>query len=218
MEGKPTSQQCIDRLLRHPENWELRLAAAAALSAEGRPGEAVTVLDSAPSPPDSEPELLQCAEIYAQTQPVKAVELLHGWLTMFPNAAVVHLAMADTALRLGDNRGAQAYYERAIQIQPEYRDPDLEIRYGVAVPPVPIATRPVAAPAPAPTSPLPAANPVPTPVATEPPAEAKAPSARTKAPTGSPIGPLVTAATAVGVFLVGWLIVALVLRTMLAHS
>jgi len=119
MEGKPTSQQCIERLLRHPDKLGDSTGRRRRLSAEGRPGEAVTVLDSAPNPPDSEPELLQCAEIYAQTKPVKAVELLHGWLTMFPNAAVVHLAMADTALRLGDNRGAQAYYERAIQIQPE---------------------------------------------------------------------------------------------------
>jgi tetratricopeptide (TPR) repeat protein len=201
MENKPTGQQIIERLLRDPENWELRLSAAATLSAEGRAGEAVTILDSAPNPPDCEPELLQCAEIYAQTQPPKAVQLLHGWLQRYPHSAVVHLAMADTALRLGDHTGAQAYYQRAIELQPEYRDPDLETRYGLRAPQAPIQA-PVATQPPAP---QPAAQSLP---------ETPAPKSEAKTPA---LGPWITAATAAGVFLLGWLLVALTLRAMIGR-
>lgn len=223
MEGKPTGQQIIERLLHHPDNWELRLAAAATLSAEGRPGEAVTILDSAPAPPDSEPELLQCAEIYAATQPIKAVNLLHGWLQTHPDAAIVHLAMADTALRLGDRTGAQAYYQRAIQLQPDYRDPDLEMRYGLAmaqVPPPP-PPRPVAAPAS-----LPQAGTEPEPERPKVAEETQIPSpeppprkspGRAKPQAVPAMEVLVTIGTATGVFLLGWLCVALALRATIGH-
>ncbi len=209
MENKPTGQQIIERLLQAPENWELRLSAAATLSAEGRAGEAVSILDSAPNPPDCEPELLQCAEIYAQTQPAKAVQLLHAWLQRYPRSAVVHLAMADTALRLGDHAGAQAYYQRAIEIQPEYRDPDLETSYGLRAPQAP-GHATVAAPAQthAPQAP---AEPEPT-VQSVPDMTTAEPVVRT--PT---LGPWITAAAATGTFLLGWLLVALTLRAMIGR-
>jgi len=225
MEGKPTGQQIIERLLRDPENWELRLAAAAALSAEGRPGEAVTLLDSAPSPPETEPETLQCAEIYAATQPIKAVNLLHGWLQTYPSAAIVHLAMADTALRLGDRTGAQAYYQRAIQLQPAYRDPDLELRYGLAAAQVPPPPQMAAAPAVeaplAPVTPVEAAPPAPLPAAPDV-EETKSSSNPKKTGRSKPAGPpamewVVTLGTAAGVFLVGWLCVVLALRATIGH-
>jgi tetratricopeptide (TPR) repeat protein len=225
MEGNPTGQQIIERLLRDPENWELRLAAAAALSAEGRPGEAVTLLDSAPSPPETEPETLQCAEIYAATQPIKAVNLLHGWLQTYPSAAIVHLAMADTALRLGDRTGAQAYYQRAIQLQPAYRDPDLELRYGLAaaqVPPPPqMAAAPAVEPPLAPVAPVETAPPAPLPAAPDI-EETKSSSNPKKTGRSKPAGPpamewVVTLGTAAGVFLVGWLCVVLALRATIGH-
>ena len=219
MDGKPTGQQIIERLLRDPDNWELRLAAAATLSAEGRTGEAISILDSAPASPETEPELLQCAEIYAATQPVKAVNLLHGWLQTYPHSALVHLAMADTALRVGDRSGAQAYYQRAIQLKPEYRDPDLEVRYGLAAiqaPPPPI--RPALPPSASPEASL--ATPAGSGAreSTEPPpaVQPDKPKPPTRAPAAS-MGTLVTLGTAMGVFLLGGLCLALALRATLGH-
>jgi tetratricopeptide (TPR) repeat protein len=228
---KPTGPELVEQLLQRPDNWELRLAAAATLAAEGRPGEAMAVLDAAPSPPGDESDLLQCAELYARTQPAKAVSLLHAWLQLHPDAPVVHLAMADTAFRLGDRDGAAAYYRRAIEIQPEYRDPDLEIRYGLAAPrepepePAAMAPNPVPASAPSPAPPR-ATLPRPTAVAdaSDPAATSASASASASSPgrsrrrasrPWSPMATAVLALTALGVFLTGWLIVALVLRSLL---
>ncbi|MBU6301106.1 MAG: tetratricopeptide repeat protein [Verrucomicrobia bacterium] len=198
MESKPNGQQLIERLLLDPENWELRLSAAATLAAEGRTGESITILDSAPNPPDSEPELLQCAEIFAQTQPAKAIQLLHDWLRDQPTSAIVHLAMADTAFRLGDMASAQAYYRRGIELQPVYRDPDLEVRYGLP----PVRTQP--------SLPVATAEPVPPPGTQTSPGPAENPGSPSPA-----LGLWITAATALGVFLLGWLFTILALRSMI---
>jgi len=220
MQGNPklTGQELVDQLLRCPDNWELRLAAANTLTDEGRLGEAMALLDAAPSPPGDESDLLQCAELYVRTQPAKAVQLLHAWLQVHPEAPVVHLAMADTALRLGDRNGAAAYYLRAIELQPEYRDPDLEIRYGLVAAPNPES----ALPAPEPTTPVPAPTPplasLPRPaVVSAEPSAAVAPNRprRRTAASRSPMALGVMIVTALGVFLTGWLIVALLLRAML---
>lgn len=197
MESKPTGQQTIERLLLDPDNWELRLSAAATLAAEGRAGESITILDSAPNPPETEPETLQCAEILAQTQPAKAVQLLHDWLQKHPTSAIAHLAMADTALRLGDQAAAQAYYQRGVELQPIYRDPDLETRYGLRS----ARTEPTSSAPPSETSAP----------ETSPEAVARKPSAERS------LGPWITAATAIGVFLVGWLVVILAVRSLIAQ-
>ncbi|MEM1294316.1 MAG: hypothetical protein AAGH89_03055 [Verrucomicrobiota bacterium] len=127
----PVAQALTEQLSEEPQNWDLRCRLAEQLVMEGRGAEAVTVLDSADEPPEYEAQILKAAEIYSQIDPKQAVPLLHGFLTDCPESAVGHLAMAETAAKLGDLPGATQYYEVALGLNKAYRDPDFEEKYGI---------------------------------------------------------------------------------------
>tara|TARA_R110002096_G_scaffold24760_28_gene78066 strand:- start:918 stop:1652 length:735 start_codon:yes stop_codon:yes gene_type:complete len=129
----PAAQALTQQLSEDPYNWDLRCRLAEQLAMEGRGAEAVTVLDSAEEEPVYEAQILKAAEIYSMVDPQQAVPLLHGFLTDCPDSAVGHLAMAETAAKLGDIPGATQYYEVALGLNKAYRDPDFENKYGITV-------------------------------------------------------------------------------------
>ncbi|MFT5470914.1 MAG: tetratricopeptide (TPR) repeat protein [Verrucomicrobiales bacterium] len=125
------AKDLIDSLTDEPENWDVRCKAAEILSMEGRNGEAVALLDAAPNLPEFETHILKIAEIYSKTEPGKAVPLLHAFLQECRDSALGHLAMAEVAGKLGDTHGAGQYYACALEINKAYRDPDFETKYGI---------------------------------------------------------------------------------------
>jgi len=133
MEEAPGKQALLQRLADEPENWEVRTQAAEMLSFEGRLGEAVAILDAAPAPPEFERHVLKATEVYNKLDPTKAVPMLHTFLQENPHSAMVHMAMAETASKLGDFHGAGLYYNCAVKINPALRDPDFEEQFNVTL-------------------------------------------------------------------------------------
>lgn len=125
-------QNLLAHLQEDPDDWSLRARACDAMLVEGRLGEAVSLIDTAPSPPEVESHVLKAAEVYGMSQPGKAVPLLYSFLEANPGSALAHLAMSETAVKLGERSTAQSYYERAVELKPSYRDPEFEKRHGVA--------------------------------------------------------------------------------------
>lgn len=125
------AKDLIAILTDEPENWDVRCKAAELLSMEGRNGEAVSLLDAAPNLPEFETHILKIAEIYSKTDPGKAVPLLHAFLEECSDSALGHLAMAEVAGKLGDTHGAAQYYSCALEINKAYRDPDFETKYKI---------------------------------------------------------------------------------------
>ena len=122
-----------DQLTNEPENWDARCGLAELLAHEGREGEAITVLDTAPFPPEFETHILKAAEVYTRIDSKRAVPLLHAFLQEVPDSALGHLAMAEAAAKMGDIHGANLYYKCAIDINRAYRDPDFEGKYGLSL-------------------------------------------------------------------------------------
>lgn len=235
----PVAQALTQQLSEDPQNWDLRCRLAEQLVMEGRGAEAVTVLNSADEPPEYEAQILKAAEIYSQVDPKQAVPLLHGFLTAVPDSAVGHLAMAETAAKLGDLPGATQYYEIALGLNKAYRDPDFEDKYGIKLENAPLPMTAKTA-----TVPLEAAQPTGDGGAdTEAIADTEAPpmpkgkkkQKQQKEPEGTPevadvdppsqpsgrrkkagggFGCLVMSLAAIGVFLLGWLVTLFVVKAM----
>ena len=241
--SSPEIQRLLNQLVDQPENWENRSEAAEMLSMEGRDGEAIALLDAAPALPYYEPHALKAAEIYSKVDASKAVPVLHGFLQNHPNSALGHLAMAETAAKLGDLRGATQYYERALEINKIYRDPDFEAKYGIVLADAPPAFTAKTATVPwasadehqpasmKDTTSLPtAADPVePEPAAVEPSQSTQSPpedvmdrprrSSRGRNKRRSPAKKgnwMITALVATGVFCLSWLLLLLTLQSMLS--
>lgn len=126
------TQDLLAKVTEDPNDWEHRTQAAEALLDDGHPGEAIALLDAAPSPPEFDRHVLKAVEVYNKVDPTKSVQLLHDYLQENPQAALVHMAMAETAAMLGDFHGAGLYYNCAIQINPAYRDADFEEKFNVS--------------------------------------------------------------------------------------
>lgn len=175
-------------------------------------GEAVALLDAAPTPPEFEAHVLKAAEIYNKVQPAKAIPLLHAYLTKNPDSALAHLAMAETAAITNDLGSATQYYQCALELNKAYRDPDFEKKYGIELENAPTALT-------AKTETVPVAN-----LMKEAAARAEAEEGerlpvsrrrgRRSTPESSAGGCLTTALVAVGVFALCWLMLILVLQSM----
>ncbi len=125
----------IDRLLQllqeDPEDWNLRIQACHALMEKGRSGEALGLLEAAELPSDTEKCVLDAADLYRKVRPAKAVEVLSNYLQAHPDSPLAHLAMVDAALVLKEEGRAREYYQRAIELEPGFRDPQMEVRLGL---------------------------------------------------------------------------------------
>ncbi|MEM7014898.1 MAG: hypothetical protein AAF585_25845 [Verrucomicrobiota bacterium] len=203
------AQDLISILTDEPENWDVRCKAAEMLSMEGRNGEAVALLDAAPNLPEFETHILKIAEIYSKTDPGKAIPLLHAFLKECPDSALGHLAMAEVAGKLGDSAGAAQYYECALDINKAYRDPDFEQKYGIKLgdlpPPMTAKTESV---------PLPDEKEKVETKKVDPEKEAKeAAGGRSRSRSGGASW-LVATLTAVGVFVVCWLLLLAIIKSL----
>ncbi len=230
----PVAQALTKQLTEEPDNWDVRCRLAEQLVMEGRRAEAVTVLDAAEDLPQYEDHILKAAEIYASHDPKRAVPLLHAFLTECPDNALGHLAMADTAGKLGDITGATQYYEVALRLNKAYRDPDFEDKYGIVVENAPPALTAKTATVPLgveakdseSTEPLADTEPpevahLPKPKAVEVGGEEEAEATKAtgrKSKEGKGFGCAVMALTAIGVFLLGWLITIFVMKGMLSQG
>lgn len=121
----------LAQLQEDPADWSLRARICDAMLLAGRVGEAMSLLETAPAAPEDEPHVLKAAEVYSQGQPQKAVPILYNYLQANPSSALVHLAMVEAALQLGERDTAQSYYARAIELNPGYRDPEFEQKHGL---------------------------------------------------------------------------------------
>jgi len=130
--------ESLQNLLRHlseePDDWSLRARVCDVLVLEGRQGEAIGLLESAPNPPQYEPHVLKAAEVYTRSDPEKAVPLLHDFLQRNPFSPMGHMAMAEVAVKLDQVDTARVYYERAVALNPNYRDPDFERKHDLSPP------------------------------------------------------------------------------------
>lgn len=218
MQEQPTIQDLLAELQEDPEDWSLRARICDLMLLEGRVGEADSLIETAPTPPDQELYILKAAEVFTASQPQKAVPLLYGYLQINPTSALAHLAMAEAAAKLGQFSSAQQYYERAVELNPGYRDPDFEQKYGMefrnAVPkqtafsPIQLSNLPTASsPSVSLESESSASNREPV------------PSTRTKnrAPSGVP-GWVFPAIVALGTFLLCWMLLGLTLRASLLQA
>ncbi|MEM0969000.1 MAG: hypothetical protein AAGJ31_06610 [Verrucomicrobiota bacterium] len=201
-------QNLLQQLNDAPDDWSLRTQACDSLIAEGRLGEAIGLIESAPSPPYYESHVLKSAEVYnLANQPAKALPLLQDFvLTKDPKSALSFLAIAESQAKLGNQSEAAKAYQAATELHPEYRDTALEVAYGITSAPTPVAAH---KPPSAPTEPDPAPE--------NPPASKKKTSpASAPSETGGGIPTWIfTCLFAFGSFLLCWLILILVLRSML---
>lgn len=238
----PVAQALTEQLTEDPQNWDLRCRLAEQLAMEGRGAEAVTVLNLAEEPPEYEAQILKAAEIYSIVDPKQAVPLLHGFLTDCPDSAVGHLAMAETAAKLGDLPGATQYYEVALGLNKAYRDPDFEEKYGIELENAPLPMTAKTATVPLDSAPTAGslvtetesiedtdAPPMPKRAGKsresksakkkedgeESEESAPAPQTGRKKKSGGGFGCLVMLLAAVGVFLLGWLVTIFVAKAML---
>ena len=203
------AQDLVAILTDEPDNWDVRCKAAEMLSMEGRNGEAVALLDAAPSLPEFETHILKIAEIYSKTEPGKAVPLLHAFLKECPDSALGHLAMAEVAGKLGDSHGAGQYYACALDINKAYRDPDFEQKYGIK-----LGDLPPAMTAKTESVPLPDEDDgKPSVQADDAPAAAGGRSSRTRAKSRGSSW-IVASLTAVGVFVICWLLLVAILKSL----
>lgn len=125
------TESLLSLLQEEPEDWSLRARICDEMLLEGRLGEAIGLIETAPAPPEFEAHVLKAAEIYAVSQPDKAVPLLYRYLQANPSSALAHLAMAETAAKLGQLSSAQSYYRQAVALNPAYRDPGFERQHGI---------------------------------------------------------------------------------------
>lgn len=208
----PEAQKLIAQLVDDPGNWDIRCKAAEMLSMEGRNGEAVSLLDAAEGPPEFETHILKVVEIYSKTSPGKVVPLLHAFLEQVPDSAMGHLAMAEVAGKLGDTDGAAQYYQCALDINKAYRDPDFEAKYGIK-----LAGLPPAMTGKTQTVPLPDAADLPKAddefsLESDDSASAKSGGRKPKSRASSWI---VATLTAIGVFVICWLVLLAILKAFL---
>lgn len=212
----------LAQLQEEPEDWALRARICDALLLEGRVGEAVSLVDTAPQPPQYEAHVLKAAEVYGQARPEKAVPLLYHYLESAPSSALAHLAMAEAAIKLHQLATAQSYYERALELNPGYRDPEFEQRHGI------VLTSPPPGPSALPTAALPAARRSTTAAAGDPPAALPVatpagkradPALESTAPRDSVIPSWAfIAIIALATFLLCWMLLGLALRAALLQT
>lgn len=202
----------LTQLQEDPADWSLRARICDAMLLEGRVGEAMSLIETAPVPPEAEPHVLKAAEVFSQGQPEKSVHLLYEYLQANPASALAHLAMVEAALRLGQTDTAQSYYDRAIELNPGYRDPEFERQHGLLSPHAPKPQHSAAA---APPATLPAAG-APSPGPASPANPGHPPQVPGKA-AGIP-GWVFTLLMALATFLVCWMLLGLGLRAALLRA
>ncbi len=101
-----------------PHSWQFRLALVEALVAEGRTGEARTVLDEAgdwPSDPESQ---TKAARAFGLLEPAEGIRLLEPILQADPSCAAAHFEKAFLSLRSGDHQIAKRHYFTALTFDP----------------------------------------------------------------------------------------------------
>lgn len=198
----------LAQLQEDPADWSLRARICDAMLLAGRVGEAMSLLETAPAAPEDEPHVLKAAEVYSQGQPQKAVPILYNYLQANPSSALVHLAMVEAALQLGERDTAQSYYARAIELNPGYRDPEFEQKHGLQGSAAAVLRKSAA--------PL---NPATLPAAGSPSAPSSAGTrhgAESRKASGIP-GWVFTLIVALATFLVCWMLLGLGLRATLLH-